>query len=60
MNRREASDGFAADIRCELLLMITLGARRIALSAECFELCEGCSVPLCVVCLSIQRNDLNW
>jgi hypothetical protein len=43
MNRAVASDGFAADIRFEFAPKISLGAKRIGLSAECLELGEGCT-----------------
>jgi hypothetical protein len=36
MNRPEASDGFAADIRCELLIMFPVGARRIGVVCRVF------------------------
>jgi hypothetical protein len=44
MNRPEASDGFAADIRCELLIMIPVGARRIGVVCRMFwSYVKGCS-----------------
>jgi hypothetical protein len=53
MNRPEPSDGFAADIRCELLLLITLRARRIGVICRVFwSYVKG-------VCLSIQEERLE-
>jgi len=58
MNRPEASDGFAADIRCELLLLITLGARRIGVICRVFlELCEGGSGRLADAWLLLIQEE---
>jgi hypothetical protein len=58
MNRPEASGGFAADIRCELLPMITWGARRIGVICRVFwSYAKGAQAgSLMSGCLSIQEE----
>jgi hypothetical protein len=56
MNRPEASDGFAADIRCELLIMIESQTNWRYLPSV-LELCEGAQAgSLMGGCLLIQEE----
>jgi len=63
MNRPEASDGFAADIRCELLIMIPLRARRIGVICRVFwSYVKSAQAGIADAWFASQsrRNDLNW
>ena len=61
MNRPERSDGFAADIRCELLIMIPLRARRIGVICRVFQsYVKGAQVSsLMSGCLLIHEERLE-
>jgi hypothetical protein len=62
MNRPEASDGFAADIRCELLIMIPVGARRIGVACRvfCSHVKDAQAGTLMSGSLKSRRSDLKW